>query len=201
MTKGKAGFSDLNRRADHDLIEELRRFSRGESFDERAVPDLDSEAIDFRAASESFAAVRRLKRIDLESLRLVTSHQGRKVPTVGGVLLFGKDRATRFPDAWIQAGRFRGTDRSHIDDHAQIRSYPATAVFEAIAFVEKHAVHGFSIDSPRRTERWNLPPVAVREAIINALVHADYSQTGAPIRVSIFDDRLEVENPDSCPLV
>lgn len=39
------------------------------------------------------------------------------------------------------------------------------------------------------------PPVAVREAIVNAVVHADYSQRGAPIRIAIFDDRLEIENP------
>ncbi|MEJ7667891.1 MAG: ATP-binding protein [Casimicrobiaceae bacterium] len=35
----------------------------------------------------------------------------------------------------------------------------------------------------------------MREAVVNAVAHADYSQRGAPIRVSIFDDRLEVENP------
>ena len=55
-----------NRRADRELIEELRRFARGTSFDEQAMPDLDSEALDFRAASESFASVRRLKRADLD---------------------------------------------------------------------------------------------------------------------------------------
>lgn len=188
-----------NRRADRELIEELRRFSRGEPFDGTPMADLDSEEIDFRAASESSAPLRRIKRSDMESLRLVTSHQGRKVPTVGGVLMFGKNRARHFPDAWIQAGRFRGTDKAHIFDHAEFRSYPSTAVLEAMAFVEKHAIHGFSIDAPRRVEQWNLPPVAVREAIINAVVHADYSQRGGPIRVSIFDDRLEVENPGLLP--
>ena len=73
-----------NRRADAELIEELRRFARGEGFDEQPMPELDSEAIDFRAASESFAEVRRLARRDLETLRLITDHQGRKVPTIGG---------------------------------------------------------------------------------------------------------------------
>jgi ATP-dependent DNA helicase RecG len=112
-----------NRRADRDLIEELRRCSREESFDERALPDLDSEAIDFRAASESFAPFRKLRRNDMETLRLITTHQGRKVPTVGGLLLFGKDRAHHFPDAWIQVGRFRGTEKAHLFDHAEIRSF------------------------------------------------------------------------------
>ena len=94
-----------NRRADRELVEELRRLARGESYDEQAMPELDSEAIDFRAASESFAPVRKLRRTDLETLRLLTRHQGRRVPTVGGMLLFGKERGRYFPDAWIQAGR------------------------------------------------------------------------------------------------
>ena len=44
-----------------------------------------------------------------------------------------------------------------------------------------------------------MPPAAVREAVINAVAHADYSQHGAPIRLAIFDDRLEVENPGLLP--
>ena len=188
-----------NRRADSELIDELRRFSRGETFDEQAMPDCDSEAIDFRAASESFASVRKLKRADLDTLRLTTKHQGRKVPTVGGMLLFGKQRHRYFPDAWVQAGRFRGTDKTHIIDTLEISNFPVNAVEEAIAFVQKHSLHGMEIGDVRREERWNLPPVAVREAIINAIAHTDYAQHGAPIRISIFDDRLEVENPGLLP--
>jgi predicted HTH transcriptional regulator len=188
-----------NRRADAELIEELRRFARGEGFDEQPMPGLDSEALDFRAASESFAPSRKLARRDLETLRLVTEHQGRKVPTVGGMILFGKERERHFPDAWIQAGRFAGADRSHIADRNEIRSLPVRAVEEAIAFVQKHALHGAEIGAVRRTERWSLPPAAVREAIINAVAHADYAQRGAPIRLSIFDDRLEIENPGLLP--
>lgn len=188
-----------NRRADRELIEELRRFARGESYDEQAMPELDSESLDFRAASELFAPARKLKRADLETLRLMTTHQGRKVPTVGGMLLFGRQRDRFFPDAWIQAGRFQGTDKARITDHVDIRRYPVHVVEEALAFVRKHALHGMEIGAVRRKERWNLPPVAVREVIINAVAHADYAQRGAPIRLSIFDDRLEVENPGLLP--
>lgn len=188
-----------NRRADAEMVQELRRSARGESFDEQPMPDLDSEALDFRAASESFAPVRKLARRDLESLRLVTDHEGRKVPTAGGVLLFGRERERHFPDAWIQAGRFPGTDKARIADHAEIRTLPVRAIEEAIAFVEKHALRSLEIGKGRRKERWNLPPVAVREAVINAVAHADYAQRGAPTRLSIFDDRLEVENPGLLP--
>ena len=118
---------------------------------------------------------------------------------MGGMLLFGKEREQHFPDAWIQAGRFAGTDKSRIIDRAEIRSFPVRAIDEAIAFVQKHALHGAEIDAVRRKERWSLPPVAVREAVINSVVHSDYAQRGAPLRISIFDDRLEVENPGLLP--
>jgi predicted HTH transcriptional regulator len=56
-------------------------------------------------------------------------------------------------------------------------------------FVEKHAVQGVEIGRLWRREHWNVPPVAVREAIVNAVVHADYAQRGRPICLAIFDDR------------
>lgn len=188
-----------NRRADRELVEELRRFVRGESYDEQPMPGLNSEAVDFRAASESFAPLRRLRRADLQTLRLLSTHQGLTVPTIGGLLLFGESRDEHFPDAWIQAGRFAGTDRSRIADRIEIHTHLVRAVEDAIAFVEKHALHGADIGPVRRRERWSIPPIAVREAVVNAVVHADYAQRGAPLRIAIFDDRLEVENPGLLP--
>ncbi|HEY1341827.1 MAG TPA: ATP-binding protein, partial [Bryobacteraceae bacterium] len=133
------------------------------------------------------------------ALRVTTDHQGRQVPTVGGLLLFGVDRFDRFPDAWIQAGRFAGTDRSRLIDSAEIRSLLPRAAEEAVAFVQKHLMREAVIGSVRRQERWSAPPVAVREAVMNAIVHADYSQRGAPIRVAVFEDRIEIENPGLLP--
>jgi hypothetical protein len=51
----------------------------GEACRKQAVPDLDSEALDFRAASESFAPIRRFRRTDLQTVRLVTTPQGWRV--------------------------------------------------------------------------------------------------------------------------
>lgn len=163
------------------------------------MPDLDSEAVDFRAASESFAQVRKLRKGDLETLRLLAQYQGHNVPTVGGVLLYGRKRLEHFPDAWIQAGRFGGTDKAKILDHADLKMPLVEAIESAVKFIEKHSMRGVEISAPRRTTRWNLPPAAVREAIVNAVSHSDYSLRGAPIRIAIFDDRLEVENPGLLP--
>ncbi len=188
-----------NRRADQGLIAELGRLTRNESFDEQPMPALNSEAIDFRAASECFLPVRKLRRSDLPTLKLTVKHQGRWVPTVGGILLFGKDREAHFPDAWVQAGRFEGTARNHILDTAEIRSFPVRAIEETIAFIRRNTSREAVIGEIHRTDRWTFPSAAVREALINAVVHADYSQRGAPIRVSVFSDRMEIENPGLLP--
>lgn len=188
-----------NRRADPAIIQEMRRYHLAASFDEQPIPELNSEAIDFRVASEYFQPIRKLTRQSFESLKVITVYQGRVVPTIGGLLLFGKERLSRFPDAWIQAGRFAGRDRRRILDSVEVRSYLPRAVEEAIAFVQKHMRRESVIGPVKRTDLWTLPAVAVREAVVNAIVHADYAQRGSPIRIAMYDDRMEIENPGLLP--
>lgn len=54
---------------------------------------------------------------------LVTRHQGRIVPTVAGIPLFGTLRERYFPDAWIQSGCFGGADKARIIDQRDIKNY------------------------------------------------------------------------------
>ena len=70
--------------ADSFLIEEMRRYNQVSSFDEQPMPDLNSEAIDFRVASEFFKPIRKLTPHGLQSLKLTTSYQGRIVPAIRG---------------------------------------------------------------------------------------------------------------------
>jgi predicted HTH transcriptional regulator len=188
-----------NRRVEALQIVELKRWNRMDWFDQQAIPDLKSEAIDFRAASGFFAPYRQLTPQAWSTLRVITKHQGRRVPTIGGLLLFGKDRFARFPDAWIQAGRFSGSNRTRRIDSAELRSCLPRAAEEAIAFARKHLTHESVIEGLRREERWSVPLVAIREALMNAIVHADYAQQGSPIRLALFDDRIEIENPGLLP--
>ncbi|MFT3906019.1 MAG: ATP-binding protein [Steroidobacteraceae bacterium] len=177
------------------MTAELGRRTGTGTFDEQPVPDLNSEAIDFAAVSQCFAERRPLRRQDLEALGLVVRHQGRKVPTVGGLLLFGRERLSSCPDAWIQAGRFAGTRRAELIDRADLTDYPVVALDQAVSFVERNTRLGMSVGRLKRRDVPAVPPAALREALVNAVVHADYTQPGGPIRVAVFDDRVEVENP------
>jgi ATP-dependent DNA helicase RecG len=184
-----------NRAADAALVAGLSRRIDAAGFDEEPLLDLDSEAVDFAAASQCFAQQRPLRRKDLETLGLVRRLQGRVVPTAGGILLFGRDRLARFPDAHIQTGRFAGTDRANLVDRADLTDYPVRAIEQAVGFVERNTRLGMAIGAVRRRDLPAVPPAALREALVNAVAHADYAQRGAPIRVAVFDDRIEVENP------
>jgi predicted HTH transcriptional regulator len=184
-----------NRKADRELIAELQRSASGISFDEMPMPDLSSDNLDLDVAKKHFEGVRKLNEEELITLKLLTREQGRLVPTTGAMLLFGKQRDFHFPDAWIQCGRFKGKDKAYIFDHTEIHEDLPGSVESVMLFLKKHAFRGADFSDIRRKDVWSIPLTILREALVNAIVHADYSQKGAPIRVSFFDDRIEIENP------
>lgn len=184
-----------NRAADAELRAELARVVRGESYDELTLPDLDADDIGMSAVADAFTSVRRIGAQEARALGMTARVGERIVPTVGGILLFGVDRLAVFPDAWLQAGRFRGVTKTRIADSADIVASLPDTVDQALAFVKRSMSLEMRVDETRRSEHWQFPLVAVREAVINSVVHADYSQRGAPLRVAVYDDRLEIENP------
>lgn len=184
-----------NRQASPELVAELRRSTTGVAFDEQPMPALSIADLDIEAAQRLFGPEHPLTEEALLTLRLLVREQGRLVPTKGAILLFGKHREQHFPDAWVQCGRFIGTDKARIFDHTEIHAHLPNCVEEIMGFLKKHAIRGADFSEVQRKDVWSIPLLILREAVINALVHADYSHQGAPIRVAFFDDRIEVENP------
>jgi len=184
-----------SRQADQALIDELRRTVEGVAFDELPMPELSVDDLDMAAARKLFQGINALDDKALRTLKLVTTYQGRGVPSKGEVLLFGKERTLHFSDAWVQCGRFVGSDKAAIFDHIDIHDPLPQAVDSIMLFLKKHAMRGADFSETRRKDVWSIPLTLLREAVINALVHTDYSQRGAPIRVAFFDDRIEIENP------
>lgn len=189
-----------NRRAGPEMIAELQRLARNIFFDEQPCSEINTEGIDFRAASEFFSAVsRQLTSPRRRSLGLVVDHGGREVPTQGAVLLFGKTRNDIFPDAVIRCARFKGKDTARFLDQTEIDEYLPKAVDSAVAFIERHTLENVEIGRVRRKEIPEYPVEAVREAVINAVVHADYAIGGMNIKVAVFDNRIEITNPGLLP--
>lgn len=189
-----------NRRAGSETIADIKRLTHNTFFDEQPCLKVNTEAIDFRAASELFARVSRsLPKSKLKSIGLVTEFSGREMPTQGAVLLFGKNRRDIFPDAAIRCARFAGKDKSRFLDQAEIDEYLPQAVESAIAFIERNTRQGLQVGRLKSSVVSEYPPLAIRETVINAVVHADYSMGGGGIQIAIFDDRIEITNPGFLP--
>jgi len=184
-----------NRQADRELVGELRRSAEGIAFDELPMAELSVEDLDLSEARRIFEGRRKLTDREMLTLKLLRQEQGKLVPTKGAMLLFGKERIFHFADAWVQCGRFIGTGKSKIFDHIEIEEPLPKAVESIMLFLKKHAMRGADISGIKRKDVWSIPLNILREAVINALVHADYSQRGAPVRIAFFDDRIEIENP------
>lgn len=183
-----------NRQADPQLIEELKRQVMGLSFDALPMPELSLDDLDYPAMQQAFGATE-LNENKLLTLKLLVKHQGKLVPSRGAVLLFGRQRTLHFDDAWIQCGRFRGLDKVHIFDQTELHDHLPQAVHSIEQFLQKHAYKSAEFGGMQRVDHWSIPVTILREAIVNALVHCDYSQRGSPIRVAFYDDRIEIESP------
>ncbi len=127
------------------------------------------------------------------------NHTGQEFPSRGAVLLFGKERRSIFPDAIIRCARFRGLTTTHFIDQTEIDEHLPRAVESAVAFIDRHTMHAAEIGHIRRRDVHEYPPPAIREAVINAVVHADYSIGGMNIKVAVFDDRIEITSPGMLP--
>ncbi len=127
-------------------------------------------------------------------------------PTLASVLLFGDYPQAYFPQLSIIAisvpGKEigeTGLEGERFIDNKRIEGTLPQMLEEALMFVRKNTKTKTIINSTtgERTDRFEYPTVAVREAILNALIHRDYSinTEGMPIQLVIYEDRLEVCNP------
>ena len=96
---------------------------------------------------------------------------------------------------------FKGTGKAYILDRKELTGNLLENVEEALLFLKKHLQLRWEItsQSTRRKEILELPEIALREAMVNAVCHRDYLEQGAQVMVEIFDDRVEIYNPGGLP--
>lgn len=70
---------------------------------------------------------------------------------------------------------------------------------QAWDFVKRNTTKTAFLDGMQRVDRWEYPEHVVREAVINALVHRDYTIAGTEITLTIYADRMEIESPGRLP--
>ncbi|MDN3507003.1 MAG: ATP-binding protein [Simkaniaceae bacterium] len=191
-----------SRPAGPEIIEELKRSITNLSYDQQAVSGLMKDALDLEKIKAAFNQIKKqISKDKLLSLGILTHYNGGIAPSIGGLILFGKKeiRETYVPDARVRCARFNGKDKTEILDHQEIDGSILDAVMEIPKFISRNTRLGAKIQKIRRKDIPEYPEVAIREILINALAHADYSISGSAIQVAIFDDRLEIQNPGMLP--
>lgn len=179
---------------------EQRSKSRLMHFDEQAVPGTalaDADALlmkPFLRDGEG-ELTQQLRR-----LRLLTEDEGVQRLSVAGVLLCSDHPARWLPSARVQAVAYRGlaNDPAEQVDAKDFSGPIGQQVWDAFHFARLHmqvpaSKHLGRVDHPQYSLR------AVFEAVVNAVAHRDYSMGGAPIRLHLFADRLELYSPGALP--
>lgn len=132
------------------------------------------------------------------------THNG--VPTIAAVMLFGMYPQAFFPQLCITAVSVPGTQVGDVGmegerflDNRRIEGTLTQMLEEALTFVRKNTKTKTIVDviTGKRVDRSDYPMTAVREAVLNSLIHRDYSihTEGQPIQLMLFTDRFEISNP------
>lgn len=191
-----------NRKASPETIETLERQRRKISFDALTVNGCNVEDVDLSRFKKVFKSQtgRNIGKTQLFNMGLFQKEQGRQCPTNAALLLSDSPaRRQFFPYAKIECARFKGTDRRVFLDQATIEGPIQESIEPGMAFIKKNIALGATIGEIYRKDRWEYPLEAIREALINAVIHRDYAILGSDIKVAIYDDMLEITSPGPLP--
>ncbi|RLC05272.1 MAG: histidine kinase [Deltaproteobacteria bacterium] len=140
-------------------------------------------------------------RYDLINLSILTEMDDTLHPSFGGLLVFGKNPQKYFPSCNILCGAYRGND--FLSETIREKDLGGTAdeiIEDAIAFLKLTMPQEDTLEQDiRRKVSYQYPIEAIREGIVNALCHRDYTITGSSVRIFLFQDRLEIRSPGGLP--
>ena len=180
-------------------LTQRRGQTRFPSFDEQPIPDTGFGTLDdtlwkpllsAEGAADPEAALAKMA-------LLAPDEAGITRATVAGVLLCTGNPERWLPNACITAVRYRGMDRASGQIDAQEITGPLN---QQIANAAAFALRNMRVAARKQPARVDLPEYsdkALFEALVNAVAHRDYSMRSSKIRLSMFEDRVEIQSPGS----
>ena len=177
------------------------------SWDREPVPDASLEDLDVATLShytEKQQAAREKTFADgmptaLRRLQVLRDNN----PTLASLLTMGDYPQQFYPRLAVTFALYPGTGKGDVTegfrllDSARITGPIPEMVEEGVRLVEKNMRTAGLIEGVFRKDAPDYPPVAIREALVNALMHRDYSPTalGTPVQIDMYVDRLQISNP------
>ncbi|MGH8468771.1 MAG: ATP-binding protein [Gammaproteobacteria bacterium] len=200
----------------------LYQSSRLVRYDIKPVPEMGMESLDLNRVENYFRDILKRKtpdRADGEGWRrlllntdLLAESGGATFATVASLLLFGENPNRRLPQAGVTATAFPRTEKDYDTTDEELIRGPLVSLLSrrgrptekgvidrTVDFVAKNMGTTAWLEGGRRHRRKALPLDALRESVVNAAAHRDYTIVGTDIEVSLYRDRLEVISPGRLP--
>lgn len=210
-----------SREASHEEEGRLYQAARIVRYDLKPVHETGLKSLDLDRIRNYFRILKRTAPANqdveawgriLTNIDILTGNDGNTMTTVAGLLIFGTHPNRRFPQAGITAAAFPGKDKEYATvDEERIRG-PLVSVLSprkrveekgvidrAVDFVARNMGSSAWLEGGRRRRKKAFPVDAVRESIVNAVAHRDYTLAGTDIEISLYQDRLEVISPGRLP--
>lgn len=190
-------------KANAELIEELKWQSRGISYDQlplyhSTIEDLDITKIEYFLNHRRNGVSSPITEDALLSYEIIKKEHTSTYSTIAGMLLFGKSPQKFLSESYILCCHF-----SDFKDREAIASRVCKGTLfeqfdEAFDFIMERLNKSFRIEKKKREEKWEIPPIAIREVLMNAILHRNY-HINAPVKISVYSDRIEFFSPGSLP--
>lgn len=193
---------NTNRTVSNEVIAEIKRAAHHPFFDKAPCDNSSEKDLDKSLIYKTFAK----HHIEIDTAKLLSlgilAPKGKKiVATNAGIILFGQDEIRKqfFPFAEVRCARFVGSTRAEFIDRLEIEGGILAAIEEVPKFIRRNTRMAGKFGTMQRRDIAEYPIDGIREALTNALVHANYEVTGTRIFVAVYDDKLEIQNPGIMP--
>lgn len=190
-------------RATKEILEELQWQSRGIDYEclplRRAIlEDLDNTKFQKFLEKRKSKDEAEISDPFLKAYDLIVNEQTGSFPTIAGILLFGHKPQRFLSEAMIICSHFLGTSGRDTLATVDCEGTLFEQFKQAYGFILSRLYRSFTIRGPKREEILEIPEKAIREALLNTIVHRNY-HIKAPIKIAIYDDRIEFFSPGQFP--
>ena len=156
---------------------------------------MKEQAVRNARTEEQKASIKDVGRQQLRSWGILIERDGKDYPSNAFAILTGNGGL----HVATQCGVFKGTTKAVFVDRREYTGPLWEQIDEAFQFVLRNIHLGATIVGIYRQDVYEIPPDAIRELIINAMVHRSYLDHGT-IQVAVYDNRLEITSPGKLPM-
>ncbi|MDK9712027.1 helix-turn-helix domain-containing protein [Acidaminobacter sp.] len=193
-----------SQKLDRDDIMEFFQSEGRIRFDEIINRDLEVDSVLNKSAYDNFIRLAGISNVldpvsVLENLNCGQTDDERFRLNNAGILFFSDNPIRHISHASVVCALYKGKDKVIILDKKDLSGSILQMIDDGILFLKKHLNLSYEIEGLRRKEILELPEVALREAVTNAVCHRDYFEKGAQVMIEIFDDRVVISNPGGLP--